>query len=290
MAYNLLDPLAQTFLIDTPCIVTKVDSYFSRKDDTLPARISIRKNLNGAPGPYVVPFSEAYLYPNSVNITSNSNVATTVTFSSPVFLDIGEYSLTIGSDSKNYRVWVSELDGTDILSSKRITEQPYVGTLYQSQNASAWTPKQAEDLKFTLYRAVFNTSTTGSINFLPALNQYELGTLEKDPLEIFPSSATLRVRHFNHGLAEGGYVALRGLANARTALGNVNAFYGVNSNTFIDVGLVVSNVTLSSYTVTLPTPVTGVTTGHGLVASACLLPKILNLIQYSLLYLQLLRV
>lgn len=266
MAYNLLDPLAQTFFIDTPCIVTKVDLYFSRKDTYIPAHIAIRKNVNGDPGPYVVPFSQTYIYPSTVNVTSNANVATTVTFSSPIFLDIGEYSLTLGSDSKNYRVWVSELDGVDTITSKRITEQPYVGTLYQSQNASSWTPKQAEDLKFKLYRAVFDTSTTGSISFTPALGEYKLGKLEEDPLEVFPSSATLRVNHFNHGLSDGGYVVLGGLANARTAsgvvlsdLGNVNAFFGVDSNTFIDVGLVVSNVTLSSYTVTLPTPVTGVT-------------------------------
>ena len=280
MAYNLLDPLAQTFFIDTPSIVTKVDLYFSAKDSNIPAHIAIRKNVNGDPGPYVVPFSQVYIYPSTVNVTSNANVATTVTFTSPVFLDIGEYSLSLGSDSKNYRVWVSELDGIDTVTSKRITEQPYVGALYQSQNASSWTPKQAEDLKFKLYRAVFDTSTTGSISFIPTLGEYKLGTLEENPLEVFPSSATLRVNHFNHGLSDGGYVVLGGLANARSvsgnisafSLGNVNAFYGVNSNTFIDVGLVVSNVTLSSYTVTLPTPVTGVTKatrfgGYGMYAT-----------------------
>lgn len=259
MAYNLLDPLAQTFFIDTPCIVTKVDLYFSAKDTAIPAHIAIRKNVNGDPGPYVVPFSEAYIYPGLVNVTSNANVATTVTFSSPVFLDIGEYSLTLGSDSKNYRVWVSELDGVDTVTSKRITEQPYVGTLYQSQNASSWTPKQAEDLKFKLYRAVFDTNITGSINFLPDIRKYEFGSLEENPLEVYPSSATLKVNHFNHGLSDGGYVILGGLDNAQTETGVVNAFYGINSNAFIDVNLAVSNVTLSSYTVNLPTAVTGVT-------------------------------
>ena len=259
MAYNLIDPLAQTFFIETPSIVTKVDLYFSAKDETIPAHIAIRKNQNGDPGPYVVPFSQTYVYPSSINVTSNSNVATTVIFSSPVFLDIGEYSITLGSDSKNYRVWVSELDGIDTVTSKRITEQPYVGTLYQSQNAAAWTPKQAEDLKFKLYRAVFNTGTTGTISFLPNLGNYQYGNLDTDPLEVFPNSGTLRVYHLNHGLANSGYVRLYGLANAVTSLGNVNAFYGVDSNAFIDVNLAVSNVTLSSYTVTLPSVVTGVT-------------------------------
>ena len=259
MAYNLTDPLAQTFFIETPCIVTKVDLYFSSKDDNIPAHIAIRKNQNGDPGPYIVPFSDTYIYSNSVNVSANANVATTVTFSSPVFLDVGDYSLTLGSDSKNYRVWVSELDGIDTVTSKRITEQPYVGSLYASQNAAAWTPNQAEDLKFKLYRAVFNTGTTGTISFLPNLGKYQYGNLDDEPLEVFPSSATLRVYHLNHGLANSGYVRLYGLANAVTSSGNINAFYGVDSNAFIDVNLAVSNVTLSSYTVTLPKVVTGVT-------------------------------
>ena len=259
MAYNLIDPLAQTFFIEAPCIVTKVDLYFSAKDENIPAHIAIRKNQSGVPGAYVLPFSETYVYPSTINVTSNANVATTVTFSSPVFLDTGEYSLTLGSDSKNYRVWVSELDSIDTVTSKRITEQPYVGTLYQSQNAAAWTAKQAEDLKFKLYRAVFNTGSTGTISFLPNLEKYQYGNLGNDPLEVFPSSATLRVHHFNHGLANSGYVRLYGLANAVSSLGNVNAFYGVDSNAFINVSLSVSNVTLSSYTVTLPKVVTGVT-------------------------------
>ena len=253
MAYKLIDPLAQTFFIETPSVVTKVDLYFSAKDSALPAHLAIRKNQDGKPGPYIVPFSDVFVYPGSVNTSANANVATTVTFSSPVYLDIGEYSITLGSDSKNYRVYVSELDGIDTVTSKRITEQPYVGTLYKSQNAAAWSPVQTEDLKFKLYRAVFNTSQTGAVTFVPDISEYEYKGLAKDPLEVFPSSSTIRVHHFNHGLTDGGYVVLNGIANAR-AFGNVvNSFYGISSNLIEDVQLTVSNVTLSSYTVDVGT-------------------------------------
>jgi len=253
MAYKLIDPLAQTFFIDTPSVVTKVDLYFSAKDSALPAHLAIRKNQDGKPGPYIVPFSDVFVYPGSVNTSANANVATTVSFSSPVYLDIGEYSITLGSDSKNYRVYVSELDGIDTVTSKRITEQPYVGTLFKSQNAAAWSPVQTEDLKFKLYRAVFNTSQTGAVTFVPDISEYEYKDLGEDPLEVFPSSSTIRVHHFNHGLTEGGYVVLNGIANAR-AFGNVvNSFYGISSNLFENVQLTVSNVTLTSYTVDVGT-------------------------------------
>jgi hypothetical protein len=253
MAYKLIDPLAQTFFIETPSVVTKVDLYFSAKDSALPAHLAIRKNQDGKPGPYIVPFSDVFVYPGSVSTSANANVATTVSFSSPVYLDIGEYSITLGSDSKNYRVYVSELDGIDTVTSKRITEQPYIGTLYKSQNAAAWSPVQTEDLKFKLYRAVFNTNSTGSITFTPDLTPYNTKVLEKDPLEVFPGSSALRVYHFNHGLTDGGYVVLNGVANAKIFGNVVNSFYGISSNLFEDVQLTVSNVTLSSYTVNLGT-------------------------------------
>ena len=46
-----------------------------------------------------------------------------------------------------------------------ITQQPYLGSLFKSQNASTWTPSQLEDMKFTLYKAEFAAGTTGTVNF-----------------------------------------------------------------------------------------------------------------------------
>ena len=51
----------------------------------------------------------------------------------------------------------------DVTSDRTISEQPYAGVLFKSQNASTWTADQYEDLKFTIYRANF-TSTTGTVS------------------------------------------------------------------------------------------------------------------------------
>lgn len=253
MASRLLDPLAQSFFITEPCIVTKVDLFFSAKDDSLPMYLHLRKNSGGLPGPYIIPFSETYVYPSVINLSSNANVATTVSFSEPIYLDIGEYSLTLGSDTKNYRVWVSELDQIDVTTNKRITEQPYIGSLFKSQNASTWTPVETEDLKFKLYRAVFASNTVGTIYFTPNMNEHGVKVLDNNPFEVFPDSTLLKVYHKNHGLSNGGYVQFSGLSNADT-FGNVtNSFFGIPSTDIQDVLLGVSNVQLDSYTVILNT-------------------------------------
>tara|TARA_B100000073_G_scaffold49310_1_gene36402 strand:- start:119 stop:2113 length:1995 start_codon:yes stop_codon:yes gene_type:complete len=50
----------------------------------------------------------------------------------------------------------------DISGNRTISEQPYAGVLFKSQNASTWTADQYEDLKFTVYRAEF-TATQGTV-------------------------------------------------------------------------------------------------------------------------------
>lgn len=253
MALKIVDPVAQSFFIEQPSVVTKVDLYFSHKDTEFPVLVQLRKNINGLPGPYIVPFSTVTVPSSSVNTSSNSNVATSVSFTAPIFLDTGEYSLTLGSISNAYKVWISELDGVDTVTEKRITEQPYVGSLFYSQNASTWTPIQGEDLKFKIYRANFNTTVTSSVSFRPESRKYSYGLLEKNPLEVFPDSTTMRVHHLNHGLSENGYVYIRNLANAKTFGNTINSFFGIPSNQIENIPLQVSNVTLTTYTVNLAT-------------------------------------
>ena len=48
---------------------------------------------------------------------------------------------------------------------RTISEQPYAGVLFKSQNASTWTADQYEDLKFTLYKAQFTANSTGTAVF-----------------------------------------------------------------------------------------------------------------------------
>jgi hypothetical protein len=65
--------------------------------------------------------------------------------------------------------------GKEILgSSNRITEQPYAGSLFKSQNGSTWTADQTQDLMMRLYKAYFDITNVGEA----VLGQYELEDAE----------------------------------------------------------------------------------------------------------------
>ena len=257
MAARRLDPLAQSFFVGSPVFVTKVDLFFAEKDDALPVFMQIRKNKDGKPSTDFVNFSQTYIPAANVVTSSNANVATTVSFDQPIFLDVGEYSLTLGSDSKDYFVYVSELNGVDTTTSQRITEQPLVGSLFKSQNATEWVSSQAEDLKFKMYKAVFDTSVTSTVNLKVVETISFLDKLGIDALEVYPNSTVLKVFRFNHAMVNNSFVKFFNLANANVS-GNVGNIYGISGNLLQGPYFQISNVKFDSYTITLPNAVSGI--------------------------------
>ena len=92
----------------------------------------------------------------------------------------------------------------DLLTDTFISNQPYLGSLFKSQNNTTWEPSQWEDLKFTLYRADFVES--GSVEFYsPELTQgnAQMARLLPDPISI--TSKTIRVG-LGTTVADSGYV------------------------------------------------------------------------------------
>lgn len=257
MAARRLDPLAQSFFVESPVFVTKVDLFFAEKDDALPVFMQIRKNKEGKPSADIVNFSQTFIPAANVVTSSNANVATTVSFDQPVFLDTGEFSLTLGSDSKDYFVYISQLDGTDTTTSQRITEQPLIGSLFKSQNASEWTSTQAEDLKFRMYKAVFDTNVTATVDLRVVNTISFLDKLGTDALEVYPNSTILKVFRFNHAMVNNSVIKFFNLANANVS-GNVGQIFGIDGNLLQGQAFTVSNAKFDSFTITLPQAVTGV--------------------------------
>jgi len=157
----MVDPLAQSFFVDPAffpngLFIDSVDLFFKTKDASLPVTVQIRPTVNGYPSSTVIlPFAEKSLMPNFVNISDTGTSATTFTFPSIVYLEPGEYCIVCLTDNTNYNLWIAEIGkkliGTNIL----ITQQPYVGSLFLSQNSSTWTAEQTKDMKFTLKRCSF---------------------------------------------------------------------------------------------------------------------------------------
>ena len=190
------DPLAQSFLIDdeTGIFLTKCDVFFASKDDMdIPVTFQLRTMQGGFPTQKVIPFSEVILDPSQINVSSDGSVATTFQFKSPVYLEGGgEYAICIASISTKYSVYISRIGETDLITQTFISNQPYLGSLFKSQNASTWEPSQWEDLKFTLYRADFVSS--GSVEFYnPELSEGNRGIARLLPNSLRLNSREIRV-------------------------------------------------------------------------------------------------
>ena len=207
------DPLAQTFIVNEEggCFITKIDLYVQAKDENLPLRVEIREVVNGYPGPRVLPFGRKVLEPADINISDDASVATTFTFDSPIYLSQGvEYCFVTLTDSLFYKVWISEMGQLDVGGSRLVSEQPHLGVLFKSQNNRTWNAIQAEDMKFTLYRAEFSP-TSGQVSLtndnIGDETTAEDGStevygrrLQSNPLTLETTSTVVKVKHPDHGM------------------------------------------------------------------------------------------
>lgn len=214
------DPLAQTFLVEQQggAFLTKVDIFFATKDRRIPVNLEIREVINGYPGKLVLPFSRVSLKPEQVNLSSTTvlvdgvqtpkyDTPTTFVFPSPVYVQHNtEYAIVLSSDSNNYKVWISQVGDQIPGSSRTISEQPYQGVLFKSQNASTWTADQMQDLKFTVYRAQFATNTIANVEFVNDSLPFQ--RLDFDPFEMATGITKVRVYQRDHGMPVGSTVII----------------------------------------------------------------------------------
>ena len=162
------DPLTQTFFVDIKSnpegiFIKKVNLYFSEKDSYLPVTVQIRPTVNGYPSPCVVlPFSTTTVLPSAVNASQDTPTATVFQFSSPVFLEPGEYSLCVVTNSNRYKLYASD-SGYNALAigsstSGRVGGNPRVGVLYTPTSLGVCVPDNSTNLMFSIFRCVFEQS------------------------------------------------------------------------------------------------------------------------------------
>jgi len=192
------DPLAQSFLIDDEggIFLTRLDVFFKSKDDMdIPVVLQIRSTDKGYPTQKIVPFSEIALSPKEVVLSSDGSVATSFQFKAPLYLEGGkEYAACLLSNSTKYSVFISRVGEEDLITKAYVSQQPYLGSLFKSQNASTWEPSQWEDLKFTMYRADFVESGTVEL-YSP-----ELAKGNDQIAKLLPDSLSVKSKKINVGL------------------------------------------------------------------------------------------
>ena len=133
-----VDPLAQSFLVERPLYVTKIDVYFSAKDAALPITMSIRPMDRGLPSSTIISGSQVTVQASAVNTSDTAATSTSFVFDTPVFLDTGEYAFVLTADTTKYRVFISEFGQKDISTNAVISKQPYAGVMFKSSNGSTF--------------------------------------------------------------------------------------------------------------------------------------------------------
>jgi len=261
---NARDPLAQTFRVDdeTGIFITKVNVFFQSKDANTPATFQLRECKLGTPTETVLAFSEVDIEPADVTVSDDGSVPYTITLPSPVYLNGGtEYAMVLLSHSVEWRVWISRLGEADVRTVDQeagqilVTEQPLLGSLFKSQNASVWTPSQYEDLKFEMFRASFSPS--GNVQFfnpnLPtSLSQIDPTGLSMNSREIRVGLETTvqdtdltvgnTVKQLNIG-ATGTLVAFAGYATSSLSLTNTGSGYVPASGSQSYTGVALTSIT-----------------------------------------------
>jgi hypothetical protein len=238
------DPLAQSFIVDEEdgIYITSLDAFFASKSSTIPVRAEIRNMVNGYPGQKVVPFAQKYLNPSAVNTSTDGSTATTFTFDSPVYLQEGvEYCIVLYSDSTDYTAYIARLGDKTIDSNRTVSKQPSNGVLFKSANYRTWTPEQMEDMKFTLNKAVFSTSASGTLTL--ANKTLPVKTLEANPIRTFNGTGLIRIFHKNHGMhSTSDNVTIAGV--------EAGTYNGIAHSDINGTYTSISNITLDSYDIT----------------------------------------
>ena len=257
------DPLAQSYQVldETGVFLTSCDVFFQTKDDMdIPMTFQLRTMKGGVPTQKILPFSEIIVPPSDISISQDGTVPTRVTFKAPVYMEPGmDYAITLASWSTKYKVFISRVGEADLVTDEFISQQPYLGSLFKSQNASTWDASQWEDLKFTLYRAEFESEGTLEL-YNPILSE---GNKQIPTLR--PNSINLNSRKVRVGLgttlgrnidldfgntiyqdgteATGNYVANAGVATGSLAVINAGFGYTPASGVSTVVGVALSTIT-----------------------------------------------
>ena len=271
-----VDPLAQSFTIheETGVFVTKLTLYFKQKSTTDPVWVQIRPMVNGYPSSdVIVPSSQKLLASSQVSVSADATVGTVFTFEEPIYLkgNQTDYCVVCLTNNTDYLLYTAKV-GEFVLGTTeaKINRQPFLGSLFKSQNSTTWEAAQWEDMKFKLERASF--STTGGIATLKNAN-VPLKLLKSNPITLFAKGApitavdktTVKVNAPNHGLVVSDSVIIQGVVNGLygTAINNSGTAHTVtevDANSFAFVSSA-SAITTKAATASNAVPLSPVITG-----------------------------
>ena len=229
-----VDPLAQSFFVDPATypagmFVTSINVYFKTVDKSTPVFLELRTMSNGTPASTILPGGVVIVPGYAVAQSNNATVPTQFKFDQPIYLKPNtDYCFVLKSSSLGYNAWTSRVGEVDVTTGRVIDAQPFLGTLFKSENDTTWLPDSYEDLKFDFNVAQFRTSITGDLIVKPQLdtstNNY-YGTAQNLPLSYISTTAGssfVNIKAPMHGLEDGDKVFITGIATPDPVTGYNN--------------------------------------------------------------------
>ena len=195
VTYAPYDPVAQSFIIDAATypngtFLKSIKVFFQSIDaSNVPLTLSIVGTQNGYPNGATLDNSIVTKFPHEMKSSRiphylDTNTYTEFVFPAPVYIQPGVlYAFILKSVSTQYNVWIAAKGGTAVTSSiknlptdptpniiTKIGNVPYVGSMFESQNAMTWTADQGKALMFVLERCKFDTTKTPKLPFVVPTN------------------------------------------------------------------------------------------------------------------------
>jgi hypothetical protein len=149
--------------------LTSIDLFFKSKpvdtEEYLPFTLALCKVENGLPSNSILAESTrdcALIRVSDKPSIANTSTATRFYFDDPVYLlPSTEYAIKLITESPDYEVWTATMGAEyedENANIRKVSDQPYVGNFFTSQNASNWNPILNKDLMFQINRASFEGS------------------------------------------------------------------------------------------------------------------------------------
>jgi hypothetical protein len=280
-------------------VVKDAEEIVVNKIDLQSGKLTVTGNPNGTVGVDTGPWTATSPVTNKSGVTIRDGesvgiyvpgfnpvdhmIPTRFRFESPIpLLQNTSYCFVILSDSNEYNVWVSQSgpdvtgrDGVDAFRSPgetntnigtedAIQKDPYIqGVYFKSQNGISWTADQSIDIKFCIYKAKYDISNTGKIDFVN--EELPKRTLTLDPFIVQQGQSIVRVIHPNHGMPIGSKVVFSGVSGGSGGILNGIPLSTLNSIS----GFTIIQTELDHYVIDVGTPAdaSGKVGGNSVVAT-----------------------
>lgn len=264
-----IDPVAQSFFVDTAetsngVFIHSIDLFFFDVDPNHEVLVEIRKMQDGYPTlDLMQPYSFTKLAPSKIKSSINGTVPSRFTFETPIYLPSSEeYCFVVLCNSEKTSIWCSELGkkaftakDTIAPSGEIISKQPYLGTMFISQNNSTWDSQQLRDLKFTINRCKF-TKNQGKIEYVNSsaedrFNYPNKKFMAPNALEFTQGSNTVWLYAHGHAMQEGDTFRLHFYNEALPTM------FGIPKTMVENVPLVVTGTTATKISFVVPKAASG---------------------------------